>query len=218
MSATASQDPLFALYKVCQGNIDIDINGNRVSYQSVLEEIESFPHIYDSVSEDVKAAMIAADTMVAIDFRPARGALYLTAHGADVKSAAATALAKAQEVLGWDGVIEYPAENVTALLQELSDLCKASVEFRLNAFKGAFDQMNVRGPIYDATAVQFFAEEELQDPRRFKPDAAGWCEVTPEDRKIMEEKDEVLEVQFYPHTPVGFHSWYGVDPVAMRRG
>lgn len=76
-------------------------------------------------------------------------------------------------------------------LQKLLDKCKCGVHLTVNQHRDYYQT----------------AEEELKEKEGYE------CppEIEPEVRAVMIEKNIIIDLQFYPHTPIGSYSIYHYD-------
>lgn len=77
--------------------------------------------------------------------------------------------------------------NLTEKLNKLIELCKYSVHLTINGHRD-----------YYKTAGQYFNKNPEED-------------IEPDVYEKMKELDTIIEVQYYPDTPVGFYKIYHYD-------
>lgn len=79
---------------------------------------------------------------------------------------------------------------MTNLLHELISKCKCGVSIEVNNHRNYYD--SVRKYLED------FPSDEISD-------------INPEVLSIMEKKDTIVEIQFYPDNPISFYKVYHYD-------
>lgn len=205
-------DPLLELLQICNGSIYLCVNDHRSSYQSVAEYAKSFNR-YVVIPEQMLAKMIEADRFVTLVFVPVReDRETVRMYGAcihEVLTRACYRIRQQKHLLA----LPHPQGRVnsTTLLKQLVETCKGEVILTLNEFKGRWHSTPKDGHIWDATAKDFFADMEMNDPDKLQADKDGDYEISPAERQAMEELNQTLHIQFYPNTPVGFYDWFDTD-------
>jgi hypothetical protein len=77
-------------------------------------------------------------------------------------------------------------------IQELISRCKASVTLTVNAHRDVYETVS----------------EHLHNLKTFR---SCWDDIEPKTLAKMIETDTIIELQFYPHTPIGSFSIFHYD-------
>lgn len=200
----AKNDNLLGLLRICEGAVSVQINPQRCGSHSVIEWISGMRAARIIPSAE-KVEMIEAGKVVWITFYLDRFGSPYEIFGATVQQVAFRAFALAKQVLGKTGfTFEYEEHNVTALLEELGEVCKDEVMFDMNDFKttgwGPATEANM-----DRRAEHWFNFEKEISPEAFEPDKDGDVAYPPELVKQMVDANTIFDCHFYPTSSVGYY-------------
>ena len=84
--------------------------------------------------------------------------------------------------------------NDMSKLLELKNKCKCGISITINQHKNYYD-----------TAEEYFQNNEFMKEYLTEGD------IDPEVYEKMKEFDTIIEIQFYPHTPIGFYKIFHYD-------
>lgn len=218
---SAHNDPLLTLTRIAEGAIHIVVNEHTTGYGTVADEISPtsltispYQQRYAVIEEKLRESMIKHNTMVEVSVVVDRSkGESIRTYGVKVEDAVQRTLERIWKLdPSKRTVVPLPVGvNYTELLQKLADHCKASVHFEMNEFKGKYWSVANQAYTLGATAKDFFADLEIMEPDEFEEDDDGDVNISPAERKAMEDLDQTLRIQFYPYTPVGSYAWYDTD-------
>lgn len=209
---TVKADNLRGLFAICEGPVSVNINPHKTSYRSVVDHL---PELEERNRGVIKAAdkleMLHRDKIVNIQFTPNLPGMVYDIYAGSVEMAAFRAFALAKQIMGKeDFCIDENPVNLTGLLEELGNLCKAEIHLDLNEFKSdKWGESKDHGKI--RTLDDWFAFEKEINPDDYIPDEDGDV-VYPEQLVNQVIRDgNMLEIHFYPSTPVGYYSFFNSD-------
>lgn len=204
-------DPLLFLYRSCRGAIHVDINDHTSGYQGAIDTIRDKRRQLANfqIDKDVYAEIEEANTLAEVRVNPTPDAAVVSFYGATFTLACHRALKHLADL----GVLVEKVEpfevNLTEKIEELADICNAAVHLDINTYKNPkYWSIEKQDWMSGATAKTFLDDEREGDPDLF---VKGGDFGSPEVCAIMIERDEVMNIHFYPNTPVGFCSWYHTE-------
>lgn len=209
---TVKVDNLRGLFDICEGHVSVNINPHTTSYQKVKEYlVEQGRHNRGAIKAADQLDMVHRDKIVHIKFLPHYPGMEFNIYAGSVEMAAFRAFALAKQIMGKeDFTVDNGLVDLTDLLEDLGNTCKAEVHLDLNEYKSdKWGYSEHHGKV--RTLDDWFAFEKELYPEDYEPDADGDVTV-PETLVNQVIRDgNLLEVHFYPNTPVGFYSFFNSD-------
>lgn len=205
-------DYLLGLYRLCEGNIRIDINDHRGIYEKAADYLKD-KKFAGRISAEVYKDCVGKDNIVEITLLPSRAGDVVKVVGADLRETLYAAVEEAKEILGLNSFGWLGSEpDCTTNLEQLVAKCKASVHLDINEFKEKeFWDFDLQKYITSGTAKIYMNNLLIERPNVFDTDESGGAEIPPESRVIMEEKDTVLRLRWYDRTPISFYNLFDHD-------
>jgi len=211
------------LYAICKGKIEISANDHRDVYETVEERLKHIakfdPAAVAAITPEVRAEMIATNTLICVDIAPEKPEEEFSFLGASLEKVLEAAYIVAVELRG-KGCVAWPADsiNLTAVFGELIATAKCSVSLTINEFKAKHWDIEKQDYVFDMNAKEYLRDLEITCPDRFQSDEEDEAEIGPGLGQQMVDRNEVLSLAFYPNTPVGFYNFMHVDLEGMITG
>lgn len=130
-------DPLFQLMQLVKGYVRIDINEQRVSYETTEQRIKGYPLIFEKVPKGILETIIKANTLVEIVFTINYPGKERRIVASTLEEALKTTLsiAKNYNTLAVLANKLPTGHDCTQLLSELGKTCRASVHLTAQPVK-----------------------------------------------------------------------------------
>jgi hypothetical protein len=204
-------DPLLFLYRSCRGAIQIHINDHTACYHGAIDEIRDNQRRNKNfkIPKEIYKEIEEANTLGEVRINPTPDTEAISFFGATFTLACRRALDHLTELGLLAEKVEPFEVNLTEKIEELADICNAAVHLDISTYKTPkYWSIEKQDWMSGATAKTFLDDERDGDPDLF---VKGGDFGSPEVCAIMIERDEVMNIHFYPNTPVGFCSWYHTE-------